>query len=49
MRGDLGGDLVGAQALRQVGLEHRELGGFLVDQVLAAAGGELRRSSPCAA
>ena len=38
MRRDLGGDLVGAEALRQVALEHRQLGGFLVDQILAAAG-----------
>ena len=37
MRLDLGGDLVGRQALRQVGLEHLDLGRFLVGQVGAAA------------
>ena len=48
-RGDLGLDLFGAEPLRQIAFEHRQLRGFLVDQVLATAGGELRRSSPCAA
>ena len=33
---DFGSDLVGAQPLRQVALEHRDLGRFLGDQVVAA-------------
>jgi hypothetical protein len=36
---DGGGHFVGAQALRQVGLQHDQLGGFLVGQVLALGGG----------
>ena len=40
-RGDLGGDLVGAEPLRQIAFEHLQLGLLLVDQVLAAAGREL--------
>jgi len=40
-RSDFGGDLVGAEARRQIAFEHLQLGLFLVDQILAAAGREL--------
>ena len=42
-------DLLGRQALRQVGLEHVQFGRLLVDEVGAAGLREGRDGVPCAA